>query len=150
MTSNQVSKLARQFDTVATEKESAHARQKEFLERQKKFVQDRQSKKELIAKDVQSQFPFNPKLCKKSRELMEKSPSRNIELIKAQVAIAKQTQRLLGQHNFKPQADQPNKPSSQLYDRLYKDHLKKLEEQERKREQLKSEMEKRSLADCTF
>lgn len=126
--SNYVSKLASKYDSVATEKESAHIRQKEFLERQNKFVKDTKVHKEQLAKDVQARFSYNPVLCKKSRELMEKSPSRNIELIKAQVAIAKQTQRLM-QHKFDPQQDQPTPRdgTSKRYDQLYKDHAKKLE-----------------------
>jgi hypothetical protein len=64
---------------------------------------------------------------------MDKSPSRNLELIKAQVLIAKKTKRLLEQHNFKPTVEK-KVTSSKLHDRLYKEHVKKAEQNEKKRE----------------
>ena len=80
---------------------------------------------------------------------MDKSPSRNLELIKAQVSIAKKTKRLIEQHNFKPTWEKKVN-SSKLYDRLYKEHLKKAEQIEVKREYLKSEQNRKSMEGCTF
>ena len=56
-----------------------------------------------------------------------------MELIKAQVLIAKKTKRLLEQHNFKPTVEK-KVTSSKLHDRLYKEHVKKAEQNEMKRE----------------
>lgn len=57
--------------------------------------------------------------------MMEKSPSRNLELIKTQVAIEKKAKRLLEAHNFKPSGEGKKPTGTKRHDKLYKEGMKK-------------------------
>jgi len=133
-----------------SDKESTYTNHKEFLERQSKFVQDRAEKQSRLVEDLDARFSFNPVLNKKSKEMMDKSPTRNIELIKAQVAVDKKTRQLMKDHNFLPTREPKRLPSKETYDRLYKEHTRRQESNEKKRDQIRQQLERKSMEACTF
>ena len=75
-------KLATKFESTQFKKEKEAKRQKEFISRQTKFLNDKFEKHQKSLEEVKTKFSFNPKLNDKSKKMMDKSPSRNIELIK--------------------------------------------------------------------